>query len=93
MTGLLHRPGDPASLASCLRRVTAEPARNREMGQAARRRYEQSFSPDVGLERLVDEYRTAIAGRSGGGDSPPPLGDGNTGSRRGHLRERDGGSR
>lgn len=93
VTGLLHRPGDPASLASCLRRVTAEPARNREMGQAARRRYEQSFSPDVGLERLVDEYRTAIAGRSGGGDSPPPLGDGNTGSRRGHLRERDGGSR
>ncbi|MCQ4042798.1 glycosyltransferase [Streptantibioticus rubrisoli] len=64
VTGLLHRPGEPVSLASCLRRITADPARNREMGQAARRRYEQGFSPAVGLERLVDEYRTAIAARS-----------------------------
>ncbi|MFD7534685.1 glycosyltransferase [Streptomyces sp. NPDC059819] len=64
VTGLLHRPGEPASLASCLRHITADAMRNRDMGQAARRRYEQSFSPVVGLERLVDEYRTAIAGRS-----------------------------
>jgi glycosyltransferase involved in cell wall biosynthesis len=64
VTGLLHRPGEAASLASCLRRITAEPDRNRDMGQAARRRYEQGFSPAVGLERLVEEYRTAIAGRS-----------------------------
>ncbi|GAA2327620.1 glycosyltransferase [Streptomyces cuspidosporus] len=64
VTGLLHRPGEAASLASCLRRITAEPDRNRDMGRAARRRYEQGFSPAVGLERLVDEYRTAIAGRS-----------------------------
>ncbi|WP_461029073.1 glycosyltransferase, partial [Streptomyces sparsus] len=28
VTGLLHRPGEPASLASCLRRITAEPGRN-----------------------------------------------------------------
>ncbi|WP_199549351.1 glycosyltransferase family 4 protein [Streptomyces sp. N35] len=61
-TGLLHRPGDPASLASCLRRITADPARNGEMGQAARHRYEKDFSPAVGLERLVDEYRTVING-------------------------------
>ncbi|MEV6175786.1 glycosyltransferase [Streptomyces sp. NPDC052016] len=90
-TGLLHRPGEPASLASCLRRITAEPARNREMGLAARRRYEQDFSPAVGLERLVDGYRTAIAGRSGGADGPPPVGDENTGSRRGHPREQGDG--
>ncbi|OMI36678.1 glycosyltransferase [Streptomyces sparsogenes] len=64
VTGLLHRPGEAASLASCLRRITAEPDRNRDMGRAARRRYEQGFSPAVGLERLVDEYRTAIAVRS-----------------------------
>ncbi|MFF5159104.1 glycosyltransferase [Streptomyces sp. NPDC000348] len=63
-TGLLHRPGDAASLASCLRRITAGPDLGREMGEAARRRYEQDFSPAVGLERLVDEYRTAIAGRT-----------------------------
>ncbi|MEU2724137.1 glycosyltransferase [Streptomyces smyrnaeus] len=64
MTGLLHQPGEPASLASCLRRIAAEPALGREMGRAARRRYEQGFSPAVGLERLVEEYRTAIAGRT-----------------------------
>ncbi|MEU2155864.1 glycosyltransferase [Streptomyces sp. NPDC019396] len=93
VTGLLHRPGGPGSLASCLRRVTADSARNREMGQAARRRYERDFSPAVGLERLVDGYRTAIAVRSGGGDSPPLSRDENTGSRRGHPRERDGGRR
>jgi glycosyltransferase involved in cell wall biosynthesis len=66
VSGLLHRPGEPASLASCLRRITAEPALGREMGRAARLRYEQDFSPAVGLERLVEGYRTAIAGRSGG---------------------------
>ncbi|MGW1375810.1 glycosyltransferase [Streptomyces sp. NPDC002446] len=64
VTGLLHRPGEAASLADCIRRITAGPDRNREMGQAARRRYEQGFSPAVGLERLVEGYRTAIAGRT-----------------------------
>ncbi|MGS2590925.1 glycosyltransferase [Streptomyces hebeiensis] len=64
VTGLLHRPGEPASLASRVRRIVAERARNREMGEAARRRYEQYFSPAVGLERLEDEYRSAIAGRT-----------------------------
>ncbi|MDH6566319.1 glycosyltransferase involved in cell wall biosynthesis [Streptomyces sp. SAI-117] len=80
VTGLLHRPGDSASLASCLRRIAAEPARNREMGEAARRHYEQGFSPAVGLDRLVDEYRTAIAGRSAltrDGDTRASWGDGN----------------
>ncbi|MFE1347160.1 glycosyltransferase, partial [Streptomyces sp. NPDC058757] len=64
VTGLLHRPGDPASLASRIREVATDPARSREMGRAARLRYEQAFSPAVGLERLVEEYRAAIAGRT-----------------------------
>ncbi|GGP55129.1 glycosyltransferase [Streptomyces melanogenes] len=79
VTGLLHQPHEPASLASCIRRITAEPDRNREMGQAARRRYEQGFSPAVGLDRLVEEYRTAIAGRSAlarSGDTHASRGDG-----------------
>ncbi|KND28086.1 glycosyltransferase [Streptomyces acidiscabies] len=61
VSGLLHRPGDPASLASCLRRITSA---DKEMGRAARRRYEQGFSPAVGLERLLEGYRSAIAGRT-----------------------------
>ncbi|MER8039323.1 glycosyltransferase [Streptomyces hydrogenans] len=64
VTGLLHRPGDPASLASRVREVASDRARNREMGRAARLRYERAFSPAVGLERLVEEYRAAIAGRT-----------------------------
>ncbi|MDX3528189.1 glycosyltransferase [Streptomyces sp. ID05-39B] len=81
VTGLLHEPGDSAALANCLRRITAEPDRNREMGRAARRRYEQGFSPAVGLERLLEGYRTAIAGRSAlarGGDIRASRGDGDS---------------
>ncbi|MGW3243567.1 glycosyltransferase [Streptomyces sp. NPDC001070] len=93
VTGLLHRPGEAASLASCMRRITADAAGNREMGRAARRRYEHGFSPAVGLERLVEGYRAAIAGRSGGGDSAPPVGT-ETLARGGDTRAgRDGGSR
>ncbi|MFH8220637.1 glycosyltransferase [Streptomyces sp. NPDC018057] len=82
VTGLLHRPGEAASLASCLRRITAEGAPGEAMGRAARLRYEQSFSPAVGLERLLEGYRSAIAGRTAlarGGDSRAGRGDGDSG--------------
>jgi glycosyltransferase involved in cell wall biosynthesis len=62
VTGLRHVPGDPDSLATCLRRVVAAPARNREMGEAARRRYERDFTPAVGLDRLLAGYRAAVGG-------------------------------
>lgn len=81
VTGLLHRPGEAASLASCLRRITDGPERNGELGRAARLRYEQGFSPAVGLERLVEGYRTAIAGRSEpvrGGRARAHRGDGDS---------------
>ncbi|MFG2796239.1 glycosyltransferase [Streptomyces pseudovenezuelae] len=79
VTGLLHQPGESASLASCIRRIAAEPDHNRELGRAARLRYQQGFSPAVGLDRLVDEYRTVIAGRAAqtrGGDIRASRGDG-----------------
>ncbi|MER7848407.1 glycosyltransferase [Kitasatospora sp. NPDC096077] len=82
VTGLLHRPGDAASLAAGVRRLTAEPEFNRELGRAARLRYEQGFSPDVGLERLVEGYRGAIARRAGGANGAPPVGNGHAGPRR-----------
>ncbi|MCH5670916.1 glycosyltransferase [Streptomyces gilvus] len=81
VTGLLHEPGDSASLASGIRRIAAEPALGSEMGRAARLRYEQGFSPAVGLERLLEEYRTAIAGRSAqtrAGETRASRGDGNS---------------
>lgn len=96
VTGLLHRPGEPASLASCIRRIAADPDRNQEMGQAARRRYERDFSPAVGLERLVEEYRTAIAGRSAqarGGDTRASRGMGTEDDTMPTLRLGDAGER
>ncbi|WJV44575.1 glycosyltransferase family 4 protein [Streptomyces flavofungini] len=91
VTGLLHEPGDAAALAAAIRRIATERDRNREMGQAARRRYERNFSPAVGLERLEEGYRAAIAGRYGGGNSTPPAGDAHTGSRGDSRASRDGG--
>ncbi|MFF0428771.1 glycosyltransferase family 4 protein [Streptomyces sp. NPDC004520] len=93
VTGLLHEPGDAASLASCLRRITAGPERNQEMGRAARSRYEQGFSPAVGLARLEEEYRTAIAGRSGGAHGAPSVGNDEVGSRRVTRASGNGGRR
>lgn len=61
VTGLLHRPGDPESLAERLRDVVTDPTRNRAMGAAARRTYEQRFTPSVGLDRLITGYRAAMA--------------------------------
>lgn len=93
VTGLLHRPGDAASLASRIRRIAVDRDRNREMGRAARGRYEQGFSPAVGLDRLVEGYRAAIAVRAGDGNGPSPAGGTETRARRGRTRAgRDGGS-
>lgn len=70
VTGLLHRPQDPASLADGLRRIRSE--HNHTMGTAARRRYERDFTPAVGLDRLLSGYESAITeGRSGGTHRDP----------------------
>jgi len=60
VTGLLHAPNDAASLADRLREIVGD--RNREMGDAARVRYEKDFTPAVGLDRLIAGYEAAIAG-------------------------------
>ena len=64
-TGLLHSPGDPASLASCMA-AALDPALGRRLGAAGRRRYEEAFTPETGLARLVEGYLAAIEGRPGG---------------------------
>ncbi|ADJ42376.1 glycosyl transferase [Amycolatopsis mediterranei S699] len=58
VTGLLHVPDDEASLADRLRAVVGD--HNREMGDAARVRYEKDFTPAVGLDRLIAGYEAAI---------------------------------
>ncbi len=63
--GALHRPGDAASLESCLRRVVLDADYNRALGLAARRRYETRFTPEIGLAALVGGYEAAIGGAVG----------------------------
>lgn len=61
-TGMLHRPGDAASLAGALRHVMTDIERNARMGAAARRRYESFFSPAVGIAALLAGYEAAMSG-------------------------------
>ncbi|MER5730684.1 glycosyltransferase [Streptomyces sp. NPDC002138] len=91
VTGVLHRPGEASSLATGIRRIAGDPVLGREMGRAARLRYERGFSPAIGLERLVEGYRTAIAVRAGGGDSAPPTGNDKGWLAAGHPREQEWG--
>ncbi|MEC3976538.1 glycosyltransferase family 4 protein [Amycolatopsis sp. H20-H5] len=65
VTGLLHRPDDAGSLADRLREIVAAPERNRQLGEAARRRYERDFTPAVGLDRLITGYEVAVAAYEG----------------------------
>jgi len=64
-TGLLHPPGDVRRLAEHLHRV-ADPTLSARLGQAARARWAEDFSPRSGLDRLLDGYRTAIAAHAAG---------------------------
>jgi glycosyltransferase involved in cell wall biosynthesis len=62
VTGLLHRPGNAASLADCLHSVVADFDRNLALGDAGRRCYEAGFTPEVALVAMVASYEAAIAG-------------------------------
>ena len=62
VTGLLHRPGNAASLADCLRRIVTDVDRNIALGDAGRRCYETGYTPEVGLAALVAGYDAAVAG-------------------------------
>jgi glycosyltransferase involved in cell wall biosynthesis len=59
--GVLFQPGDPEALAAAIADVGANPARYEKYGHQAREAYEQRFSPERSLEKLLDIYRFAIA--------------------------------
>lgn len=83
VTGLIHRPGDPAALARSLRRIVERSDRNREMGLAARERYEREFTPAVGLANLLVGYRSAMSSMDRNSASTVDHSRGVRGSRRG----------
>ena len=61
VTGLLVQPGDPDDLARHIRWAVEHPAQMRQMGIAARQRYETQFRGAAHLAALLETYATVIA--------------------------------
>jgi glycosyltransferase involved in cell wall biosynthesis len=58
---ILVAPGDVTALADAMTRLAQDPAEREAMGRAARRRYEQMFSPSAVLPMLADRYARLTA--------------------------------
>lgn len=58
--GILVPPGDNAELADAMVRLAGDAQLRRTMGVAARRRYEQLFTPEAVLPLLVSFYEHAL---------------------------------
>lgn len=65
--GVLVPPNNVAALAAAMSRLAADSDLRRRMGQAARKRYEQFFTPLVVVPLLVDFYERVIQTHSNGG--------------------------
>jgi glycosyltransferase involved in cell wall biosynthesis len=63
-SGVLVSPSDVTALAEAIIRLAEDVELRRRMGQAARERYEQLFSPEVVLPILLNTYRRVIAGET-----------------------------
>ena len=61
--GVLHQPGNAASLEASLRRIVLDTEHNLALGRAARRRYEAKFTPETGLAALIGGDQAAISDR------------------------------
>jgi glycosyltransferase involved in cell wall biosynthesis len=55
-TGILVPPGDAAALEEAMHRLASDHALRTRMGAAAKRRYEDLYSPRAALPRLLDVY-------------------------------------
>jgi glycosyltransferase involved in cell wall biosynthesis len=62
-TGLLVPPGEPEALADAMSRLAADPSLRASMGRAARRRYEEIFSPAAVLPLMLNTYMRIAATR------------------------------
>ena len=62
-TGILYEPETPGALAAAVGRATADMARLRVMGAAARARYERSHTPAANYQQLLAAYEQALRHR------------------------------
>jgi glycosyltransferase involved in cell wall biosynthesis len=65
-TGILFEPEDAGGLAQALRRLAGEPAEARRLGAEARREYDRNLTPRATVDRLLEIYAPARAGRAAG---------------------------
>jgi glycosyltransferase involved in cell wall biosynthesis len=63
VTGLLTAPGDSASLAVAILALLGNPARRRQMGQAARQRAETVFDQRLVFAQVEGEYRRLLTAK------------------------------
>lgn len=59
--GVLVEPGNASALATVFQDIDEQPQRYYALGQAARRTYEQRFTPNVNVQQLTEIYRFAIS--------------------------------
>jgi glycosyltransferase involved in cell wall biosynthesis len=71
-TGILFDPEDADGLAQALRRLAGDPAEARRLGEQARLEYERNLTPRATVERLLQIYSPARAGRAA--EAPVPAG-------------------
>jgi glycosyltransferase involved in cell wall biosynthesis len=63
-TGILVPPKDPEALAGAMLRLATDPGLRARMGEAAKSRYEELFSPDSDLPVVMNRYRCVISGNN-----------------------------
>ena len=69
-SGILVPPGDSAALAEAMLLLAQNPKRRTRMGEAARDRYQQLFSPKAVVPLMAETYgRVAAANGTGNGDT------------------------
>jgi glycosyltransferase involved in cell wall biosynthesis len=63
-TGILVPPDDTEALAGAMLRLATDPALRARMGEAAKSRYQELFSPDSVLPVVMNRYRAVISGNN-----------------------------
>ena len=62
-TGLLFEPGDPDALAAAVEWMASNPDSVAEMAKAARKDYEEKYTPEQNLGQLLDIYGDVMKAR------------------------------
>jgi glycosyltransferase involved in cell wall biosynthesis len=71
--GVLVKPDDPQALGAAMAQLIGDPERRAELGAAARRKFDQSFSFAAGITAIEERLRGSIAAADLGASPSPAL--------------------